>query len=78
MATKPCCARSAISSSRREATNSADDVENAVYDLKGVNPHRKADVERRTPTELLCLVEAKGLEVAEALKVSRYRRGRIT
>jgi type I restriction enzyme M protein len=52
----------------REATSKADDVENAVYDLKAVNPHRKADVDLRTPTELLDLVEAKGVEIAEALK----------
>ena len=37
--------------------------------MKAVNPHGKVDVDRRTPTELLGLVEAKGLEIAEALKV---------
>lgn len=51
----------------REATNKADDIENAVYDLKAVNPHRKVEADRRTPTELLDLIEAKGREVAEAL-----------
>jgi type I restriction enzyme M protein len=51
----------------REATNKADDIENAVYDLKAVNPNRKADVDRRTPAELLDLIEAKGREVAESL-----------
>lgn len=52
----------------REATNKADDIENAVYDLKAVNPHRKVEIDRRTPTELLDLIEAKGREVAEALQ----------
>jgi type I restriction enzyme M protein len=52
----------------REATGKADDIENAVYDLKAVNPHRKPEVDRRTPSELLDLVEAKGVEIAEALK----------
>ena len=55
----------------REATNKADDIEHAVYDLKAVNPNRKTEVDRRTPTELLDLVEAKGREVAEALAALR-------
>ena len=32
----------------REATNKAEDIDNAVYDLKAVNPNRKTDVDRRT------------------------------
>jgi type I restriction enzyme M protein len=55
----------------REATNKADDIENAVYDLKAVNPNRKADSDRRTPAELLDLIEVKGREVAEALATLR-------
>ena len=55
----------------REATSKADDIENAVYDLKAVNPHRKSDADLRTPAELLDLVEAKGVEIAEALKKLR-------
>ena len=55
----------------REATNKADDIENAVYDLKAVNPNRKEDVDRRTPAELLDLIEAKGREVTEALAALR-------
>ncbi|OFW06315.1 MAG: N-6 DNA methylase [Acidobacteria bacterium RIFCSPLOWO2_02_FULL_67_36] len=55
----------------REATNKAEGIENAVYDLKAVNPHRKADVDQRTPAELLDLIEAKGREVAEALAALR-------
>jgi type I restriction enzyme M protein len=55
----------------REATHKADDIENAVYDLKAVNPHRKQDVDLRTPAELLDLVEAKGVEIAEALRKLR-------
>ena len=43
----------------------------AVYDLKAVNPHRKADVDRRTPNQLLDVVEGKGIEIAEALKAMR-------
>lgn len=55
----------------REATNKADDIENAVYDLKAVNPNRVVEVDRRTPAELLDLIELKGREVAEALNKLR-------
>jgi type I restriction enzyme M protein len=55
----------------REATNKADDIEHAVYDLKAVNPNRKAAVDLRTPTELLDLIEAKGREVADAIVALR-------
>lgn len=55
----------------REATSKADDIENAVYDLKAVNPHRKTEIDRRTPAQLLDLVEAKGVEIANALKALR-------
>ncbi len=58
----------------REAANRAEAVENAVYDLKAVNPHRKPDVDTRTPEELLDLIEAKGREVAEALAALRRPR----
>jgi type I restriction enzyme M protein len=61
----------ALTKVAREATSKADDIENAVYDLKAVNPHRKAVVDTRTPTELLDLIEAKGREVAEAVAVLR-------
>ncbi len=59
----------------REATSKADDIENAVYDLKAVNPHRVVEVDRRTPSELLDLIELKGREVAEALKKLRQLTG---
>lgn len=55
----------------REATNRAEGIESAVYDLKAVNPNRKADVDRRTPADLLDLIEVKGREVAEALATLR-------
>jgi type I restriction enzyme M protein len=58
----------------REAANKAEAIENAVYDLKAVNPHRRPDVDTRTPDELLDLIEAKGREVAEALALLRVHR----
>ena len=51
----------------REATAKAEAIENAVYDLKAVNPNRKTEVDARTPTDLIEIIEAKGTEVAAAL-----------
>lgn len=45
----------------------AKEIENAVYDLKAVNPNKKPVVDTRTPEELIDIIEAKGREVAEAL-----------
>jgi type I restriction enzyme M protein len=56
-----------LTKAAREAANKAEAIENAVYDLKAVNPNRKTVVDSRTPAELLDLIEAKGKEVAEAL-----------
>ena len=55
----------------REATNKADDIENGVYDLKAVNPHRRAEVDLRTVAELLDIVDAKGVEISEAIRALR-------
>jgi hypothetical protein len=35
------------------------------------DPHRKSEVDRRTPSDLLDLVEAKGQEIADAIKALR-------
>lgn len=51
----------------REAAGRADSIENAVYDLKAVNPNKKSGVDTRTPTELLERIETKGKEIAEAI-----------
>jgi type I restriction enzyme M protein len=55
----------------RDLANKAEEIGNAVYDLKAVNPHRKPDVDERTPEELMDIIEAKGREVAEALAALR-------
>ncbi len=49
-------------------------VEDAVYDLKAVNPHRKAATDARTPADLLELIDAKGREVADAVASLRALR----
>ena len=49
----------------RELPSRAESIENAVYDLKAVNPHAKNTEDTRTPKELLDLIEANGREVAK-------------
>lgn len=43
------------------------ETEDAVDDLKAVNPHRRPGVDERTPEALLAPVAAKGLEIAAVL-----------
>jgi type I restriction enzyme M protein len=56
-----------------DQTPKAKEIEDAVYDLKAVNPNRKSISDTRTPEELTDIIEAKGREVAEALTVLRTR-----
>jgi len=55
----------------RELTAKAKEIEDAVYDLKAVNPHKKQAVDTRTPEELMDVIEAKGREIVEALALLR-------
>jgi type I restriction enzyme M protein len=64
---------SVLTKEAREAAAKAKELGDAVYDLKAVNPHRKAVLDTRTPEELLDLIEAKGREIAEA--IARLRQG---
>jgi len=61
----------ALRKEEREPSKRAEEIENAVYDLKAVNPNRQPVVDTRTPEELLDLIEAKGREIAEALATLR-------
>lgn len=58
----------------RELANKAQAIEDAVYDLKAVNPNAKSVEDTRTPDELLDFIELKGREVAEALSALRATR----
>ena len=60
-------ALAAVTREARELTAKAGEIEDAVYDLKAVNPNKKPEVDDRTPEDLLALIEAKGREIAEAL-----------
>ncbi len=55
----------------RELRGKAKALEDAVYDLKAVNPNAKSNEDARTPAELLDVIELKGLEVAAALESLR-------
>ena len=55
----------------RDQAAKAEGIENAVYDLKAVNPNAKNEEDKRTPEQLLDFIEAKGREIAEALAVLR-------
>ncbi len=62
---------STLETEARELTNKAQAIEDAVYDLKAVNPNVKSVEDTRTPDELLDFIELKGQEVAKALAVLR-------
>ena len=51
----------------RESLAKAQSIEDAVYDLKAVNPNRVSDEDIRTPAELLDFIAAKGREADAAL-----------
>jgi type I restriction enzyme M protein len=57
--------------SERSWTVSRQDLEAKGCDLKAVNPNARSNEDRRTPEELLDLIEAKGREVAEAMATLR-------
>ena len=51
----------------RDASAKAQGIEDAIYDLKAVNPKERKQGDVRTPIQLLEAIEAKGREVDEAL-----------
>ncbi|MBI4027739.1 MAG: N-6 DNA methylase [Verrucomicrobia bacterium] len=51
----------------RENQAKGQEIEDAVYDLKAVNPHRKTEEDTRTPSELLDFIGEKGAEADAAL-----------
>ena len=51
----------------REIEAKAVAIENAVYDLKAVNPNRRVEEDTRTPSEIIAAIEARGREADAAL-----------
>jgi len=61
----------------RDLAGKAKEIEDAVYDLKAVNPNKKPNVDTRTPEELMNIIEAKGKEVAAALVTLRGNKNSV-
>ncbi len=57
----------------RELKAQAQTIEDAVYDLKAVNPNAKNEEDARTPEELLDFIEVKGREIADILANLRHK-----
>ena len=55
----------------RELINRAQAIDDAVYDLKAVNPNSIIEEDTRTPEDLINIIEQKGREVTEALSALR-------
>ena len=55
----------------------AKEIEDAVYDLKAVNPNKKPNMDTRTPEELMNIIEAKGKEIAAALETLRGNKNSV-
>ena len=59
--------RAALEKQARGADARADEIANAVYDLRALNPNKKTETDTRTPEELLGIVSAKHREIAKLL-----------
>jgi type I restriction enzyme M protein len=59
--------RKNVERAARESLAKAESIENAVYDLKAVNPNRASEEDTRTPSQLLDFIAAKGREADAAL-----------
>lgn len=62
---------SALDGKIREINSKAQSIDDAVYDLKAVNPNAKSEEDTRTPEELLDFIEAKGREIQAAIDALR-------
>ncbi len=51
----------------KENRAKAETIENAIYDIKAVNPNAKDTTDKRTPSELLEFIGGKSNEVQRAL-----------
>jgi len=54
--------------SQRSWTVTRETIEKNNFDMKAVNPNRKIEEDTRTPEELIALIEAKQIEINEALR----------
>jgi type I restriction enzyme M protein len=61
----------------KQAQKNAKEIEDAVYDLKAVNPNKKPVIDTRTPEELLDIIESKGREIQEFVESLRKLDGKV-
>jgi len=52
---------------------SAQEIAAKNYDLKAVNPNRKAEEDTRTPQELLSVIESRTEEIRDAIALLREK-----
>ena len=55
----------------KDLASKAKAIEDAVYDLKAVNPNKKPVIDTRMPGELLDIIEASGRDMAKSLAALR-------
>jgi len=67
---------SELAKAAREATNRASAIQDAVYDLKAVNPNAASDQDLRTPAELIEIIEREGELIRAALEGLRRSLGK--
>jgi type I restriction enzyme M protein len=60
--------------SERSWRVSVEEIKTKNYDLKAVNPNRKDNEDRRSPEELLSIVEAQSAEIEKVMKILRDKR----
>ncbi|MCB2230288.1 type I restriction-modification system subunit M [bacterium] len=66
-----------LSKESKSLAAKAKEIEDAVYDLKAVNPNRKPIVDTRTPEELIAIIEEKGREISDALESLKQGLGNV-
>jgi type I restriction enzyme M protein len=54
--------------SERSWTITRETIEKNNFDMKAINPNRKVEEDTSTPEELIALIEAKQIEINEALR----------
>ena len=59
--------RQAAEAKAKKAEKEAEKIKNAVYDLRAVNPNKKAEVDARTPKQLLEIISGKHREIGKLL-----------
>lgn len=60
-------------SSERSWRVPIEDIQAKGYDLKAVNPNRKEEEDKRTPEELIAIIESQSAEITKALEMLRKK-----